>query len=46
MRFEALSALLTLGMNKSVAEKKIAMILKKSDEKIALEELIRQALKI
>ena len=46
MRFEALSALLTLGMNKSVAEKKIVMILKKSDEKITLEELIRQALKI
>ncbi|MEP0368753.1 MAG: Holliday junction branch migration protein RuvA [Cyclobacteriaceae bacterium] len=42
---EALSALTTLGINKSVAEKSIALILKQSGHQIKLEELIKQVLK-
>ena len=42
---EALSALTTLGINKSVAERSINLILKKNGPDITLEELIKQALK-
>ncbi|MEO9475121.1 MAG: Holliday junction branch migration protein RuvA [Cyclobacteriaceae bacterium] len=42
---EALSALTTLGISKSVAEKSIALILKQSGHQIKLEELIKQVLK-
>ena len=45
LRSEALSALTTLGINKSIAEKTVDKILKESGEEIKLEELIRQALK-
>ncbi len=46
LRNEALSALLTLGINKLAAEKSIIAILRKPGEKqITLEELIKQALK-
>ncbi len=45
LRFEALSALTTLGINKSVAEKTVDKILKEYGEEIKLEELIKQALK-
>ena len=46
LRNEALSALLTLGINKTAAEKSIIAILRKSGEQqITLEELIKQALK-
>ena len=45
LRNEALSALVTLGIAKNVAEKSIHIILKQSDEDITLEELITQALK-
>lgn len=45
LRDEALSALTTLGINKSAAEKTIALILKESGHQIKLEELIKQALK-
>ncbi len=41
---EALSALITLGINKSLAEKKIEMLLR-DNEDLALEELIKLALK-
>lgn len=44
-RNEALSALITLGIHKSVAEKSIDDVLKNTAENIPLEELIRQALK-
>jgi len=40
-----LSALVTLGIAKNIAEKSIHTILKQSDEDITLEELIKQALK-
>lgn len=45
IRLEALSALITLGFNKTVAEKTIDKILKVSGNQITLEELIKQALK-
>lgn len=42
---EALSALITLGFNKAVAEKTLENILKKSSKDITLEELIKLSLK-
>ena len=45
LRSEALSALTTLGINKSMAEKTVDKILKEYGEEIKLEELIKQALK-
>ena len=45
LRNEALSALITLGINKSVAENGVEAILKKTGNQITLEELIKQALK-
>jgi holliday junction DNA helicase RuvA len=42
---EALSALLTLGLPKAVAEKSIDSVLKKSGNTITLEDLVKQALK-
>lgn len=42
---EALSALMTLGINKSAAEKSIDSILKNSGNTITLEELIKLSLK-
>lgn len=45
IRFEALSALVTLGINKNSAEKTVDKILKNSGNQITLEELIKMALK-
>ncbi len=45
LRYEALSALTTLGIGKSVAEKNIDSIMKEYGEEIKLEELLKQALK-
>ena len=45
MRMEALSALVTLGIGKAVAEKSIDAVLKKSVNTLSLEELVKQALK-
>lgn len=45
MRHEALSALVTLGINKASAEKSVDTVLKKSGNTISLEELVKQALK-
>ena len=45
LKREALSAMVTLGINKITAEKSIDTILKKSENTITLEELIKQALK-
>lgn len=45
MRSEALTALTTLGISKSVAEKSIDSILKRSDDTITLEELIKLSLR-
>ena len=45
IRNEALSALITLGINKNAAEKSINAILKNSGNTITLEELIKLALK-
>lgn len=45
MRHEALSALVTLGINKASAEKSVDAVLKKSGSSISLEELVKQALK-
>lgn len=45
LRNEALSALITLGIQKTAAEKSIDMILKKEGENISLENVIKQALK-
>ena len=45
MRKEALSALLTLGLPKAVAEKSVDTVLKKSGNTITLEDLVKQALK-
>lgn len=45
IRSEALSALITLGINKSAAEKSIDRILKNSGNTITLEELIKLTLK-
>ncbi len=44
LRHEALSALLTLGINKNVAQKSIDSVLKKSENSINLETLIKRAL--
>lgn len=45
LRSEALSALLTLGLPKSAAEKSVDAVLKKSGNTITLEDLVKQALK-
>ncbi len=45
LRKEALSALLTLGLPKAVAEKSVDNALKKSGNTITLEDLVKQALK-
>ena len=45
LRNEALSALVTLGINKMAAEKSIDQILKKEGDSITLEHLIKLALK-
>ncbi|MEK6782048.1 MAG: Holliday junction branch migration protein RuvA [Bacteroidota bacterium] len=45
MRQEALGALMTLGISKTVAEKSIDMVLKKTGNTISLEELVKQSLK-
>lgn len=45
LRNEALSALVTLGINRGVAEKNLSTILKISPQDITLEELIKRALK-
>ncbi len=45
VRHEALSALVTLGIAKPVAEKSVDAVLKKSGNTISLEELVKQALK-
>lgn len=45
IRKEALSALLTLGLPKAVAEKSVDSVLKKSGNTITLEDLVKQALK-
>ena len=45
LRREALSALLTLGLAKAVAEKSVDTVLKKSGNTITLEDLVKQALK-
>lgn len=46
VRLEALSALVTLGFARNVAEKNVDMILKNSGSQATLEEVIRQALKM
>ncbi len=45
VRSEALSALVTLGLSKNVAEKSVDTVLKKSGNTITLEDLVKQALK-
>ncbi len=45
LRNEALSALITLGITKSAAEKSVDTVLKKSGNTITLEDLVKQALK-
>jgi len=45
LRTEALTALITLGISKNLAEKSIDSILKSSSNNITLEELIKEALK-
>ncbi len=45
LRGEALSALVTLGLSKNVAEKSVDSVLKKSGNTITLEDLVKQALK-
>lgn len=45
LKIEALSALTTLGINKSAAEKTISAIMKEYGEDLKLEDLIKQALK-
>jgi Holliday junction DNA helicase RuvA len=45
LRNEALSALITLGINKSAAEKSVDGVLKKSGNTLTLEDLVKQALK-
>lgn len=45
VRDEALSALITLGINKNVAEKSLNVILKKYGNDLTLEELIKLVLK-
>jgi holliday junction DNA helicase RuvA len=45
MRNEALTALMTLGIVRTAAEKSIDTVLKKSGNTISLEDLVKQALK-
>lgn len=45
LRNEALSALITLGITKSAAEKSVDTVLKKSGNTLTLEDLVKQALK-
>lgn len=45
IKYEALSALTTLGFNKLESEKAVDLILKETSEEIKLEELIKLALK-
>lgn len=45
LRKEALSALITLGLPRAVAEKNVDTVLKKSGNTITLEDLVKQALK-
>jgi len=45
IREEALQALITLGFPKTVAEKNITLVLKKTDGEISLEDLIKASLK-
>ncbi|MBL7872245.1 MAG: Holliday junction branch migration protein RuvA [Cyclobacteriaceae bacterium] len=45
MRHEALTALMTLGITKSAAEKSVDSVLKLSGNTISLEALVKQALK-
>lgn len=45
LKSEALNALVTLGLNRTTAEKSIGKILKESEGNISLENLIKQALK-
>ena len=45
LRNEALSALITLGISKSAAEKSVDAVLKKSGNTVTLEDLVKQALK-
>lgn len=44
LRIEALSALVMLGINRSAAQKSIESVLRKSENNITLEQLIKQAL--
>ena len=46
IRSEALSALVTLGFARNVAEKNVDMILKNNTNPVTLEELIKQALRM
>lgn len=46
IRSEALTALVTLGFTKSIAEKNLDLILKSSSNPLTLEDLIKQALKM
>lgn len=46
IRNEALAALVTLGINKTAAQKSIEQILKSSTDEIRLEDVIKQALKV
>lgn len=45
VRSEALSALITLGIQKNAAEKSLERIMKKHEGRLTVEELIKQALK-
>jgi Holliday junction DNA helicase RuvA len=45
IREEALAALVTLGINRSTAEKSVQKIIKNTDKVLSLEELIKLALK-
>jgi len=46
IRSEALNALITLGFTKAAAEKNLDLILKNNPNKLTLEDLIKQALKM
>lgn len=46
IRAEALTALITLGFTKNVAEKNLDLILKSNSNTLTLEDLIKQALKM
>ncbi len=46
LRSEALSALVMLGINKSTAQKSIEAVLRKSENNITLEELIKRSLQV